>query len=485
MNKCTLFSLLMACATLPATAQNEVDALRYSQSTFGGTARTLGMGGAFGALGGDISSMYINPAGIAVFRKSEFTFTPAFHQYQSTSVFNGTPAFDGKSNFNFSNAGIVFTNRDENKNYGWISTHFGLAYHRVDNYHRAVDAAGVNAKNSLLDTFLENANANGGMTPEELADNYPGSAYLAYYTYLIDTLPGDPYHYYSQIPYAGVMQRRTVESKGSNSETLLSFGANYENRLYVGASIGFAHVRYREIFSYSESDYKDTIPAFTRFEIGQDLQTDGQGINAKVGVIARPHDAIRVGLSYQSPTWFGMNDEYFYSLSAVYDNGFSPDTSLGGLFNYNLKTPSRTTASMAFIIGKAGLVSADYEMVNYGRAKLSSDPYPFDDENGHIASKHTQAANLRVGTEWRLNPFRFRAGYAHYGNPFSNQVNNDGSRESMTLGAGYRGDGYYVDVAYVYTQSSPNIFFYDPTLVDPASQHLRSHIIAVTVGFRY
>jgi hypothetical protein len=69
----TLFSLTYC------IGQTSSDALRYSYlHPVTGTARTIGIGSSIGALGGDFSSVSINPAGIAMYRSSEFTITPGY-----------------------------------------------------------------------------------------------------------------------------------------------------------------------------------------------------------------------------------------------------------------------------------------------------------------------------------------------------------------------------------------------------------------------
>ena len=76
------FSCIFAFAY--AEAQNEIQALRYSQYTLFGTARYQGMGGAMDALGGDFSAASVNPAGLGIYRKSEASFTPSFVIASST-----------------------------------------------------------------------------------------------------------------------------------------------------------------------------------------------------------------------------------------------------------------------------------------------------------------------------------------------------------------------------------------------------------------
>ena len=71
MNKTFISAALLATLSLSATAQSALDAHSLSQSGLRGTARFMSMGGAFTALGGDLSTLNQNPGGIGVYRSSE------------------------------------------------------------------------------------------------------------------------------------------------------------------------------------------------------------------------------------------------------------------------------------------------------------------------------------------------------------------------------------------------------------------------------
>src|SRR5688572_4542491 len=245
-----LFGIL-SLVSFSAAAQNDVDALRYSQTSLAGTARYTSMAGAFSALGGDFSVLSNNPAGIAVYKRSEFSMSPSLFKEKSESDYLGRTTADNKYNFNFGNAGFIFTYRlsRNDTSRGWKNWNFGLGYNRINNFHAASTYEGVNNNNSLLDRYVEQAN---GINDSFITSTFPFDAGMAYQTYLIDTITGDPSHYYSAIQNYGETQRRSVESKGSMGEFDFSFGANYSNRFYLGASIGIASLRYIENSTYEE-----------------------------------------------------------------------------------------------------------------------------------------------------------------------------------------------------------------------------------------
>lgn len=462
-------------------AQNETDALRYSQLTFGGTARFNAMGGAFGALGADISGLSYNPAGIAMYKRTEFTFTPSIYNMSTKSTYNGSAASDSRLNFNFGNIGLVASyTRPESDEPGWVNTNFAFGYNRTNNFHNNISITGANAKSSLLDTYLASAE---GLDPDDLD---PFGDRLAFDTYLIDSVPNNPGMYYSAVPFAGTQQSKTIETSGSMGETFISFGGNYSNKLYIGATFGFDNVRYSEQSTYEERDHMDTIPGFTHFAFNQDITTRGTGFNFKFGMIFRPSDWMRIGGAVHTPTFFNLHDEYNYSMNSEYDNGNTYEAqSPSGSFDYQITTPMRAIGSIAFIIAKKGLLSADYEYVDYSAASLHSSPNVFFDANNSVAQNYTAAGNIRVGTEWRLDPFSFRAGYALYGSPYKAGLNNDVSRTSYTAGIGIRENGYFIDFAYVLTQYSEQYYLYDKSLTNAATNDLTASSFLITLGFKY
>jgi hypothetical protein len=178
--KNTITLLLISASFLSTHAQTDVDAFRYSRLSITGTGRFTGMSGAFGALGGDFTSLSYNPAGIAIYRSSEFLFTPSIYVGKTVSTFLGQEFDERKYNFNFGNVGLVYTRKlSESSSPGWKSWNFGLGYNRLANFHNRNYYEGLNRQNSLVDHFAEQAH---GLNPSNLDPFFEG---LAYETYLI------------------------------------------------------------------------------------------------------------------------------------------------------------------------------------------------------------------------------------------------------------------------------------------------------------
>ena len=481
-----LISVPVIFCSLLCVGQNEVDALRYSQNTFGGTARFVSMGGAFGALGGDVSALSFNPAAIGIYRKTELTFSPSVFTQKTTSTYNGSTVSDSKTNFNFGNGGIVLStgsrNNQSDENKGWMNVNFGFGYNRTNNFNNRTSISGINQNSSMLDTYVGSAN---GLSPSSL-DQF--SNYLAWMTYLIDTIPGDPTHYKSAIPAGtALQQKKSIETSGSSGETFITVGGNYGNKLYLGATVGFPHITYNETSSYDETDYRDSVKSsFKSYNYTSSVSTKGSGFNLKMGMIYRATDWFRFGLAVHTPSSFTMSDNYSSKITFIHDNGESTSSSSpSGSFNYRLTTPMKVIGSLGFVIAKKGIVGIDYEMVDYSSATLSSTPNVFSDQNTTIRKNYKTANNLRAGIEWRVDPFSIRAGYAYYGSPYQTGINTDASRMSYSAGFGIKEDGYFIDFAYVLTQYSENYYLYDPSLVSPAKNTMRSSSFMVTLGFRY
>lgn len=487
MKKAFLICIAALATGADALAQNEVDALRYSQlSLTGGSARFMGMAGAFGALGGDISSLSYNPAGVAVYRKNEFSFTPAFYSQSTSSLYNGTGSSELKQNFNFSHFGLVgaFVNKENDaNNSGWVSANIGLGYNRMNNFHGRLSIGGTTYGKTLLDVMASGSN---GYTFDNL-DQF--GAGLFFQAALIDTLNSDGTSYYSIFPdSAKVGQFKFSETSGAMSETTLSFGGNYGNRIYVGATVGLPRLRYVEESDYSEIDDQDTVAPFKDYTYSTNLTTRGTGINFKFGLIYRITDWIRIGGALHSPSFFRMNDNYSNSVTVRYDAYYAPYTAASpeGVYDYRLNTPMRAIGSLGFVIRKKAMLDADYEFVDYSTARLRSNPMVFNEVNSDIRNKYTQASNIRVGGEYRADPLSLRAGFAFYGSPYKPGVNLDeADRVSFSGGIGFRENNYFIDFAYVHTQYSENYYLYDPAVSSPVKNDFSNNNFLLTIGWKY
>ncbi|MBN2175866.1 MAG: hypothetical protein JW731_17180 [Bacteroidales bacterium] len=474
-----------------AYSQSDVDALRYSRLNIGGTARFMSMGGAFSALGADFTTLSTNPGGLGLYKKSEFSITPSFYTGLTKSSYNGSKSDDIQYNFNLGNVGLVITSQPKNKSKSvFRNFQFALGLNRLNNFNNRMLMEGYNSENSLIDTYVESAN---GIYYGEIEDDiygfYSYDLNPAWYTYLIDTIPGFDDQYYGAIPAGGgIYQRKEIETWGSMNEFVLSLGANISEKVYLGGTFGFPFIRYFEKSTYSETDLDNIHDDFDNLRLYDDLQTHGAGFNMKFGAIVRATDWFRIGGAIHSPTWFNnMTDDWYSELTTEFDNGdYFKSTSPYGTYDYQIHTPWRALGGVSFIIGKRALISADYEFVDYSMAKLRATQYNFYDENNAIKTKYKETHNIRLGSEVRFGQFAVRAGYNYNSSPFTNNIN-DGARSYYSGGVGYRDKDFFVDFAYVRSVSHEDYYFYgtEDINVNPVKNDLISNNFLLTVGFRY
>jgi hypothetical protein len=483
--KTKILTGILAVVTVLATAQNETDALRYSQTSPTGTARFAALGGAFGALGSDFTTLSFNPAGIAFYRNNEITLTPSLYNSVSTSDYLETQTKDNKLNFNFGNIGAIRTRirNKEGSTYGWLNFNFGIGYNRLNSFQNRVSIEGRNFSHSISDAF---ANQAYGTHYNELQNSNQFDANLAWQTYVIDTAAGQTSIYNTPMGNYGQLQKLQATTFGSMGETVIAFGGNYSNRLYLGATIGIPNIKYQLQKIYEEIDDLDTIPNFNSMKYNEQLKTSGNGFNLKLGAIYRIKDWVRVGAAFHTPTYFRLTDTWSSDMSSkIYNQEFSATSPIGN-FQYSLTTPFKVIASVGFIAGKAGLISADYEYVNYSTAKLNSSNYNFSTENKNMKDNYHGTGNIRIGTEWRYKIFSVRAGYAIFGSPYSKTFKIDNSTASF--GAGFRTKKFYMDAAYLLNFSQKNrynLYVLDATTAASAEVNNVAGSFMLTFGFRY
>lgn len=486
-----LFGLMFLLAGT-VSAQNELDALRYSQINVLGTARYAAMGGAFGALGGDMTTLSVNPAGIGVFRKTTASATISILGTSTDATYLGTSTSDSRVNLNIASAGFVarFKRRKgEAKQWAWKAFHMGIAYNRTNSFNRRTVIGGVNTTSSLVDSWVDQLNSSAIEYTDIPFDAVaPGGtftdSYLGWNTFLIDTVSGSTNQYVRNVmPNYGGLQQVTETTKGSMGEVALSFGGNFGNVLYLGATVGIPNMNYELERKYSESDAQDSIADFSSFTKTEYIRASGNGFNIKFGAIYRPTKWLRLGAAIHSPTYFEM-DEAFSGLvlSDLDDPQFSSST-LEGVYSYSLQTPFRAIGSVAFVIGKIGIVSADYEYVNYSLARFKASDYSFNTENTSVKNRLHWAGNIRVGTEWRLDIVSLRAGFAMNGNPYTGAYSFDDTRYS--LGIGLRLKKFFTDLTYQLQRRTQDYLVYDSALTELAKTTTLDHSVLFTVGFRF
>ncbi len=475
--------ILFFAAITGTQAQTDVDAARYAGGSITGTARFTAMGGAFGALGADFTSLSYNPAGIAIYRSSEFTFSPSVFVSTTKTNFLNHRADEDKYNFNIGNTGLIYTKKvtPDETGEGWKSWNFGLGYNRLSNFHTQNFYQGQNFENSMLDNFAQNSN---GLTIDQLDPFYE---YLAYNDSL--TSPDINNHYYGLIPNGMEIQRRSAESEGATGETVFSFGANYSNRLYLGATLGFISLRYYESSRYEELDPDTAIPYFDSFYFQQDFTTRGTGFDMKFGLIYKVNDNLRLGAAIKTPSWYSMHDDYFNSMVSYLDSGITTvyaSESPAGAFDYDYTSPFRFMGSAAFIFQKDGLISADYEYSDLSDARFEAGGSAFADVNNAIRDKYTGTHTVRLGTEWLYHQLSFRGGYSFTTSPLNEKYkagSYDFSKNSFSGGIGIRENNLFFDLGYVYTKSKE---YYQPyTLNDESVPGVKSDVISSNFVFTF
>jgi hypothetical protein len=499
MKKSHITLILILIAWIPLFSQNSSDALRFSRIQYGGTARFQGMGGAFGALGADFSVLATNPAGIGLFKSSELSVSPSGWISHNTSDFNGVSSSENTGNFAMGNLGVIFSIKPQksSKSSGFRNFNFGFGLNRQNDFNSELNMMGPNRTSSMMTDWVNILNDQ-YLSPDQVDENYQFDIGLAHMADLIFLSDSASRYYANDAQNGGVYQQKHVSTWGSINEMNFSWGANYNDLLYFGITIGVPFIRYYEVNQYWEDKLDSVpIPYFRSLNYNQTIETHGTGINLKAGLIFRPANWVRLGASIHTPTYYGnMRDQYSSSIYAKFDSldvypyndpVFNERFSPLGDYNYNLTTPFRFMGSVAFIIGQYGLISAEYEYANYNQARLGSDYYSneFLDVNDEIQVKYRSPFMIRCGTEWRVQDFRIRGGFGYSGSPYENAVDNVGQRYTASGGIGYRGKLFFSDLAYVWSQMKQEYYFYDSNLVNHAYNTLTSHSIVATVGIRF
>ena len=384
------------CLVQIAFGQNEIDALRYSKYNLNGTARYVAMGGAFGALGADISSISINPAGLAMYRRSEFGLSLGFTGAKSSSVYENSTANNTNFSAGFGNIGMVGSYPTEDPDLPRVN--FAVAYNKTADFNEKISIQGTAENTTLLNVFVNQAH---GVSTEDIGTAFPFSASLAWDTYLInpsDTLNSGLYTH--EIPWGDVTQTKTIERSGSMGETLLAGGFNYTDDVYIGVSLGFPSLNFTEESTYREGELEEGFE-LDHFVFRDNMVARGNGFNFKVGGIYKPNDWLRVGAAVHSPNWMTVNESYDRSMTAVFKGEPDyPADSPEGNYQYRIKTPARFITSLAIVGGKFGLISADYELVDYTSTKLRTsnkvfDEYDFGIENQTLLTRKRTKSQMR------------------------------------------------------------------------------------------
>jgi hypothetical protein len=481
-------------------AQYSQDAIRFSQSTNGSTSRIKAVGNAGTAVGGDLSNISGNPAGLGFFTRSEFSVTPEYDNSKTTSNYLGQSSSATRNKVNLNNASLVLYNqlskpRGADKNKGWLSVNYGVAFSRTSNFNQNIHYGGTNGSNSINNYFADQANQF-GLGPEGSLIDASNAQHLIDEYNLGTTPPSTEYR--SNTLFGGpdklnVAQEGFITRNGGLSAVDFSVGANYSNKLYLGLSLSFTDINYDSFSTFYEDG------SLSRLEGGADVTrnytsaysqnqvTRGTGFTAKLGVIYKPVEAVRLGATFTSPTFYNIDDTYNEGIASSINNEATVSQNSGNYsLNYNLRTPLKLAGGAAVFIKNFGFITGDVEYVDYTTTHLSSNPdYNADvQDNPDIKGLYKSAINAHVGAEARLTSFfLLRGGYGIQGDA---RKDNGSDIKTTSGGIGLRFGAYYVDATYAHSTGTQTIFPYDIGTGSPAAMLKNSNNNGyLTLGYRF
>lgn len=534
-------------ASLPAMlmAQSAINAYQLSQSDFRGTARFMSMGGAFGALGGDLSTLNQNPAGIGVYRGSEIGVTVDFDIASVETTTAAGKFKNDKTNVycnNFGYIGTVNLDNDVMPTFSW-----GATYSRVASFDRI-----YNGSFPSLGTSMSNyiANFSNGYLPETLYEpgqGEPGAGYnpfqdsdadwlsiLAYNSYMINPIGNtDEYNGLFKNGTTGNAQF-SVRERGYVDEYSINFGGNISNTLYWGLGFGITDLSFTQEAFYDEeltnaripNEYADgTTNGDAYNALSNYSHVTGSGFNMKFGVILKPINEFRIGLAVHTPTWYTLSQ----SSNADVDYSYAPSPESGETWSYpsanyytdvayydwKMKSPWRLIASAAGVIGGRFIISGDYEYTAYNNMTVSQrnswdDFQTIEEVSGDVKDYFKAANTVRLGAELRVTPqFSLRAGYSYSTTNVQDGIANDdvyvyvytagtnpaytldNTTQYVTCGLGYRFSGFYVDAAYVHKNRKSTYHAFSPFeeggwQVGPQADIVHnSNNIVISLGYKF
>ena len=523
------FAMLTALAAVAQPPQNEYafDNLRLSQTELRGSSRFQSMAGAFGALGGDISSLNQNPAGIGVYRSSDVSLTLSLDLNSAK-----TPSLtESNTRFNVNNVGYVGAVKfGDNNNFNW-----GISYNRLMDFNRRYRGAGelpTSITNYLADKMMaKEINADDILVTDPFTNSVADwNHVLAFDNYLVipTNFEGNQF---AGLGFDGVtaLGEYDMDERGRVDEFAINFGGGISNTLFWGVGVGITDMKYEYNQYYGESLGDTEVysapddPEAVLVDGDMDLgftnwsQTKGTGYNFKLGVIVKPINELRFGVAFHSPTYYKLTDRFSQGLStAFYPLNGTSYTLVDGTdiyrMDYDLRTPWRFVGSVAAVIGTKGILSADYEYVATDNIRVKDDwegnyhhftenRYTTDDVKAYLQGQHI----IRLGGEYRITPkWSLRAGYSYQTGAAKNEVKEDQvdvnvcgistaytydlSTQYMTAGFGYRHNHFYFDMSYVHKYRKNNYHLFPgindlPTVYDEVKDH--NNRISATIGFRF
>ena len=492
--------------TLPAQNLDLVHVI--TQENISGNARFEAMSGAFGALGGNLSAIHINPAASAVFNANQFGLSTSTQSTTNNTSYFGTSTPTENRNSGLNQIGGVLILKNNNTDVAWKKIAFGFNAQMQSSYNNTIQINGTNSENGLDTYFLDYAAGKNGDVfvlgeNESVRDVYQffgesagygfeyQQAFLGYQGYIFDYFEDDGL-FVSNAIYSSVQHNHKIQTSGDKWDMAFTLSGQYNDWLYLGANMNISGIEYRQISSTTESGYDADSPLLETY-FQNELYTYGGGVSLQFGAIATPNKNIRLGASYKSPTWYSLKDEFSQFLETksndVDGKSFNDVIDLRNTVNvyedYTIKTPSELRGSLAYIFGTRGLISFDYTLKNYQNTHIGpNDNDVFIALNDQIDQNWTSTSSYRIGGEYRQGGVSLRAGYHLEETPYTN-TNILGDRSGYSFGIGFNFKSSVINLSVLNSEQRRSYQLYDTGLVDRAGNDIDSQQFTVSWNFKF
>ena len=449
------------------------DALRYAVDNMNGTARFRGMGGAFGAVGGDLSAISINPAGSLFFSNNFASASISNYNTNNNANYFGTKNKENYSTLDLNQIGAVLVFNDNSGSSDWNKISIALNYDNTNNFDNRLFTAGINPYNSISQYFVNQAN----FVANTQFNDYQYE--MAYETYIINPHPTTPNQFVSNVsPGGNYYQDFYSTSNGYNGKITANVASSYKNKLFLGLNLNAHFTDYVVTTSLYENNNNplnpNTQPTISNIVFDNQLSTYGSGFSFNLGAIYKVTNSFRLGASYESPTWYNLNDELVQDLY-TYDNVNVPSGDESRYFGspififptYRLRTPSKLTGSAAYIFNKKGLISIDVATKDYSNIQFkNTNQNDFSDLNSQMSSEMKNAYEIRIGGEYKIKQWSIRGGYRFEESPYVVDTAM-GDLTGYSAGLGYNFGENRLDLSYSNTHRNYNQSLISSGMTDP------------------
>lgn len=522
MNK-ILILLAVILTAQQVLSQVPEDAIRMSWGAPSGTARNQAIGGPAGSLGGDITSLFVNPAGLGFYKTSEFVMSPGLSLLHGKADFRGAGAkAESASRFNLGTTGFVLGTTSPNPYTKWRTRSFSIGINQTANFNSRTFYKGTNDYSSFSESFAEEF-AQSGLPIDVVLYTAPLSlgTKLANYTYLIDTATVNGNVEVIGLPLrdaiingknAVLSQQKDTRTKGGITEIAIGYAANMDDKLYLGGSIGIPIVNFERRSIFTESDPNNNLKDFSYATYDERYEAKGVGFNAKLGLIFKPTNQVRAGFSVHTPTIYGLREittgrmeadleDYLKDGQISVATADSIYTQFGAAipdYRYDFVSPWKFLVSGSYIFSgvedvtkQKGFITADIEYVTHASSRFHSSDNINDDAyyqgvNDAVKLSYKNAFNARIGGEMKFNTFMTRLGFAYYGSPYK-EKEFKAHKMNVSGGVGYRGGGIFLDLTYVQGLNRDVDFPY--RLSDKANTYAETRNnngkVILTFGFKF